>query len=624
MAEPNCNGSEEHTKNEEEDSESVEQADPYNFEDDEKIVETEEEAEKRLASETRTFTKFRLAAKKNSVPVTPTMSGKKKLHQKVVNKRQLKACPICGKRNKQMSRHLRTVHANVSGKLLHESHLVSKIRSIKRRSTTGSSTVCCPICGCLRSKLKSHLIHEHRVPKPLLKSYIGKQEASPTVASNACVEEWVADYERVHFCSFDGAHRSEKEVTQKRTMRRKLTVVAKMLDFLVPKAQDESLEGALKATHELFVSPGGYVWTRTGKYSTLVRDIDAFREFCGYARREGLVDAIVATNAEDRLARARKNAKSRSMKESAQFQDKDRQLVVVQADLDAFQESPKAKQALADLEDSKDMRLDLRKAVTARNYLIARLLLDNSSRPSDLDGITLKQLEEAKKDPHEDDNGETYFSVTSLTSKNVTSSGLPTYLLITKKLMDCLDAFIQKARPTLANYASPPDIFLTQSGNKMTHELISHAYRSIWKATAKTNPEFKTAANSRHVRHSTNSLAKVCGSQELKDHCHIGLNHGRKANEQSYMSIIRPSLTLRSKTQILKLRKEESDKFESIIRGKGCTKRKVAKLDKRRKCPDTERAEVEREGQPTALESDNKVVHTKSGRRKKVPVRLDL
>ena len=83
MAEPNCNGSEEHTKNEEEDSESVEQADPYNFEDDEKIVETEEEAEKRLASETRTFIKFRLAAKKNSVPVTPTMSGKKKLTQKM-------------------------------------------------------------------------------------------------------------------------------------------------------------------------------------------------------------------------------------------------------------------------------------------------------------------------------------------------------------------------------------------------------------------------------------------------------------------------------------------------------------------------------------------------------------
>lgn len=225
---------------------------------------------------------------------------------------------------------------------------------------------------------------------------------------------------------------------------------------------------------ELFVQPDGYVWTRKGKYGTLVHEIDYFKEYCAYARREGLANPLIVSTALERLTMARKNAKAEQKKEYAQFQDDDRKHVLLQSTINAFKQSKKAKRALADLKSKNE--LSKLNAINARNYTITMLLIENISRPSELDSLTLASLDEAKTRPQKDDNdGGVYFSVCSTTSKNVSSSGNPAYILITKDMMVLLDQYRSKSRSVLATAASRDALFLKGSGEPMDHDNISQA-----------------------------------------------------------------------------------------------------------------------------------------------------
>ena len=206
-----------------------------------------------------------------------------------------------------------------------------------------------------------------------------------------------------------------------------------MLDFLLPRAKECSIDGVLAEIKQLFVRPDGYVWTRKGKYATLIHDIDCLKEFCTYTRREGLASPLVVSNGVERLSLARQNAKKKQNKEMAEFQEEDRKLVIAQPDIDAFLASPLSVKAYNDLQDSKV--LTKRDAVNARNFVIAKWILENSCRPSDLDDAKVRQLEEAKKDPRRAEDGSSYYSICSTSSKNVNSSGLPTYLLISQDMM---------------------------------------------------------------------------------------------------------------------------------------------------------------------------------------------
>ena len=125
-----------------------------------------------------------------------------------------------------------------------------------------------------------------------------------------------------------------------------------MLEFLVTRTDDCSIEGALRVIRQLFVHPDGYAWTKTGKYATLLHELDYFKEFCQYVRREELANPLIASTAIERLTRARKNVKSKHKKEYAEFQDQDGKRILRQSDIEAFRKSPKARQAIADLKEN--------------------------------------------------------------------------------------------------------------------------------------------------------------------------------------------------------------------------------------------------------------------------------
>jgi hypothetical protein len=527
--------------------------------------ETEDQLRKRVCHEQKMFLRNKLVHRKNPVVPPARASYKSKRGEAVVNKRQLKSCPICLRVTKQLTRHIKTVHADVSGVRLIEACKIAKVRELAEQD----AQLPCPVCGTMRSNVRSHLIKVHSVSKN--QPTILKELQPTTVAitthkvRNNSVAQWIKEYERTHFNQFDGAHLSSKASTRKKQIGQKVGTVGQMLDFLVTRTDDCSIEGVLKEIRALFAQPDGYVWTRNGKYATVVRDLDYFKEFCAYARREGLANPLIVSTAIERITMARKNAKNRQNEEYAIFQDQDGKRIVRQSDIEAFNRSAQALKAVADLK-GKDT-LGKRGAVNARNFAITTLLLENNCRPSDLDGIQQVDLDEAKKKPRREMDGAKYYSVCSTTSKNIGSSGLPTYLLITQEMMLILDNYRRKARKVLATDVSNDALFVKENGEPMVHENISQGYRSIWRAAANDNLALNKDLNSRHLRHSANGIAKLCGNKDLRDTVHIGLNHNRRSNDASYMSIVRPIITLKAKLAIKKLRETDSNKFEQLLAG---------------------------------------------------------
>ena len=490
-----------------------------------KLQETDIEMVSRISKEKTMFLTNTRIRQNKAATVKKRVSFKAKLNQEVVNRRHLKTCPICLCENKQMLRHLKTVHAHCSAKVLSEALTLIKVRQPREKTLRSSDKLVCPICNTLRSNLRSHLINAHSIQKGsvLIKELLVSKAEKPVNSKNNCVREWLLEYKKKHFNALDGACTSNKEATRVKIISNKLKTVGNMLDFLLPKSKECSIESVLAEIKQLFMRPDGYVWTRKGKYATLIHDIDCLKEFCMYARREGLASPLVVSNGVERLCLARKNAKKKQKREMAEFQEEDRKLVIGQSDIDAFLAAPLSVKAAKDLENSQVLKK--RDAVNARNFVITKWILENSCRPSDLDETKVTQLEEAKKDPKRAEDGTSYYSICSTSSKNVESSGQPTYLLISDDMMKTFDSYLTKARPALATLASEDSVFIKENGEPMVHDNISQGYRSRWHAAAKSNPKIKAKANSRHFRHSANGIAKLCGSQKLKETVHIGTDN---------------------------------------------------------------------------------------------------
>jgi hypothetical protein len=130
-----------------------------------------------------------------------------------------------------------------------------------------------------------------------------------------------------------------------------------------------------------------------------------------------------------------------------------------------------------------------------------------------------------------------------------------------------LSAFVRDVRPVLETAASPDDLFLMTNGSSMTDSQVSAGYRRIWKAAGLGDPTFKTTANSRHIRHTASGLARTLGSPDLKKNVHIALNHSERTNEASYLSTVRPHLTVVARAEVVGLRTDRSSEFDDIVGG---------------------------------------------------------
>jgi len=146
-------------------------------------------------------------------------------------------------------------------------------------------------------------------------------------------------------------------------------------------------------------------------------------------------------------------------------------------------------------------------------------------------------------------------------------------------LAGLLSAFVRDVRPVLETAASPDDLFLMTSGKSMTDSQVSAGYRRIWKAAGLGDPSFKAAANSRHIRHTASGLARTLGSPDLKKNVHIALNHSERTNEASYLSTVRPHLTVAARAEVVGLRAERSSEFDDIVGGGSAQVRYIVPLE---------------------------------------------
>ena len=521
----------------------------------------ESREQERLVTESKLFKKFATESKE----LFPSRKSYKiTRNERVVNCRKLKECPICHSTNKQMSRHIKTVHGlSASEGTLKGAYLVSKVRNINKG---GNKNVRCSLCNASRANMRSHLIREHKIPRgsPLLKKLIpGLRKKYPT-SSVPCIKTAMETYSAIHFNSMDGSCVSVKGKTALRVKQQKISSLVKMLEFICSKSGKHDIVSLVENIRVLSRRPDGYFW-RPGGYATVVKEIGYFIEYLRFARRENIVPSQLVDTTVERLRMSQGNARRLAKGEHASFQDKDGKIMVLQEDIEKFKKSKRA--ALAQKMMNAGTPVGLRKATNIRNFVITQLLLDNHCRPSALENFSTADVEGAKKEPKWSSKGKMYYSVCSTKAKNVDSSGRPTYILLTEEMMASIEAYQKTARDTLKQQHSSKDLFLLENGDDMTSEHISKAFRSIWLAAGSGNPTFKTSANSRHFRHTANGMSKVLGSSKLRQNVHIGLNHSTEANEKSYLSVVRPIVTAETKLEMLQLRSEKSEEFAQIITG---------------------------------------------------------
>ena len=491
-----------------------------------------------IIQESMLFKKFSVKSKDL---VSKRKSYKVKRNETVVNRRLLKRCPLCDSTNKQMARHIKTVH----GLRADASTLVGAARVCKLRTISGgkSKPVCC-ICKEPRANMRSHLIREHGIsPKSTnMKKLISGKKLARATSSIAFIKKAMDKYADLHFNSLDGACFSAKQATAERMKNQKISSVVKMLEFTCTKSGTADIPSLLENVRVLSSWPDGYFNREGASYATIVKEIGYLIEYIKFTRREGLVSPGIVETAIDKLERSQANARRRAKGEHAAFQDKDGRITVLQDDIDKFNNSKRAVTATNML--AAGTPVSQRKAANIRNFVITKLLLDNNCRPSTLENLSTVGFEDAVREPRVSSTGTTYYSVCSTKSKNAESSGKPTYILITEQMASMIQSYIKSARCTLKQPQSSNDLFLLENGDDMTSEHISKAFRSIWIAAGSENPTFKTSANSRHLRHTVSGMSRMLGSDNLKSNAHIGLNHTKEANTNHYLSIVRPVLTV--------------------------------------------------------------------------------
>ena len=493
-----------------------------------------------------------------------------------VNRRVAKVCPLCGSCNKQMTRHIRRQHGQSSS----PSELANALAVVRIRKRRGKQTNWdkCKVCGERRANLRSHMILAHSVPadSEVLKS--GKL-GGPRAPEHQSVAGWLADYRRVHFNSLDGAVQSSKPATRVKARTLKLSRLSAMLDVIVGESGAKTLPDVVKNVKVLTrLSPPGYFQRPGVKAATVLKDVDALSEFLTYVEREELVNGELVGRAKARLGSARGNLKRQANIDTAEFQARDGAVTVLQPDIDKFRASAKALEAIAALSGGP---VSKHSASNCRDYLIAEIFLANAVRPSAIVGLTRTDLREARTQTCD---GVVYTVLGSASSKNagatgkresckrfcsvLLTSGVAATVMFDPELAGRLSKFVTVVRPVLETAASPDDLFLMTNGSAMNDSQVSNGYRRIWRAAGLADPTFKTAANSRHIRHTASGLARTLGSPSLQKNVHIALNHSERTNEASYLSTVRPALTVAARAELVGLRKDRSSEFDSLVGGR--------------------------------------------------------
>ena len=365
-----------------------------------------------------------------------------------------------------------------------------------------SKSIKCDICGYKRANLSAHLLRMHSVSKKSkeLKGFGTKIQATKRIAEGkyASIENVLDIYNRDYFKNLDGASRSLKPETDVKYKKRKLDAVRQALYWLIDRTKETELNalmieikclgedhtgyfdmlGKVNSSKGIFFLT--YLWISfEDKLIFFFPDAGFLVEFVSFLIRDKLGDLDILQSAQTRLEKMRCNLQARGGFHRAKFQERDSKIFITDVDLENFFASSRptsARKALAGNED-----LTVRQIINVRNFLITSLIIENSCRPAALYALSRSSVKQAMKFPKMTESGVLYYSVASFYDKTVSSSGLPTYLVMSEPLMAHISVYAGRFWSDLAKRSpnSPDDLFLLEHGLRMDSESISNSFRKF-------------------------------------------------------------------------------------------------------------------------------------------------
>jgi hypothetical protein len=485
--------------------------------------------------------------KKKGEPVKP-----------VANRRTYKKCPICGCPNRQVPRHIKSVHKNESRKVISDALRAVRPYNLKRKKDMSPDKKC-PICHEYRIDLKSHLTRVHWVVHGL-KEVEGYPDTVTAVRAAKHgiyqeVENELLEYEKLHFSSLAGARRSVKPETTAKNKSRKLTAVRNLLYWLVTNTQKTAIQDLCLELDALGNVEDGYFSSKETSSSSSVYQLGALREFIQYLDHHSKITSDIAKKCSYTIGQLQCNLSRPMGAARARKQEADVSLKVTPEHLAQVYASQAAKQAQEMLGQKKVPvhRLKCRDVAKVRNYLIFHLMEKNLLRPCALYRLTVTQIKSSKKP----DKSELY-RVPVFYDKTVASTGQASYLDLSDSDMAELLTYISVYRWKIspATRECGDDLFLLENGKHLSSDDISRCQRTFWLEAGKDVPGFPLAANSRHIRKCGNDLMHELGSAELKESAPDVLNHLPETNRRFYRSMSRGDNVGRAKAALFKLKKK--------------------------------------------------------------------
>lgn len=224
-------------------------------------------------------------------------------------------------------------------------------------------------------------------------------------------------------------------------------------------------------------------------------------------------------------------------------------------DIESFFESQICRKAAQILKNAPHLkkRPTSKNICLVRNYLIAKLIINNSLRPCALYKLKVDQIDKAIQDRETK-----LWEVPLFYDKNMGATALPSYLHLTDDEKDEMIHFISFIRPCVIKTGnSTDDLFTLTNGERLGNIGLSRCWRSIWTSAGHNNESFPATSNSRHIRKSSNALMLKFGSDKVKTSIPDMLNHHPETSRKSYSAMCRPQRIAEAKLELRSIRAEK-------------------------------------------------------------------
>ena len=249
------------------------------------------------------------------------------------------------------------------------------------------------------------------------------------------MKKMLEKFEKEHFDNMTKSRQPIKVETAKLTKQRKLSIVEHICRWLVDDTGIEDIPGLLGHLSALGRTNDGYIAVHPLKAKSAY--FGYFLEFIRFMYNENEISQSTYDKCAKEIATLQWNLSRKSSVHRAKYQEKEKEFLVEEEDIEKFYKSSKVKNA-QHLLKTHPKPLKMRQVSLVRNYLLTKLMIENVLRPCSLYRLGVKQFLEEEKNPDKESG---LYEYPLFADKTVGATGKANYLHLSGRAVESIVEF---------------------------------------------------------------------------------------------------------------------------------------------------------------------------------------